>query len=406
MQASATLVEVEALVASPRPGIRFPKDLERAFQEQVRSYRAKALRSSIVPSLICYNAFLPADIVLLPATAWLAAGLHLLVSGWIVAAGLILRSRPTLAVRELVGVSIPAAMIGQILFVFALNNTDAAGDYQYLAVMIVVYMNVNVRPDFRFALAASVALALIYGLVLAAGPAPLSGKLVGIASMASAAYLTLVANWRMERDGRHAFLHRLRDQLRRQVAEEEAERDALTGLFNRRSLETRGTRLWSQAGAFGQIAAIMLDVDHFKAFNDRYGHPAGDLCLKRVAAAILAELRHDDAVAIRFGGEEFLILLADADLLLAERTAERIRRAVEGLAIPHEGAGGTGRVTVSLGVMAGPAAAHPVSELIAGADTALYAAKRNGRNQIWPPFIFRGGPVSDLAASRERKSVA
>src|ERR1700722_13901475 len=118
--------------------------------------------------------------------------------------------------------------------------------------------------------------------------------------------------------------------------------------------------------------------------------------LKRVAAAVASELRSTDDLAVRYGGEEFLVLMPDTELSAAVRIAERIRRQIEELAIPHEGVGQLGIVTVSLGVIAGPTATHHFVDLIAGADAALYAAKRGGRNQVWPPFVSRHNPVALL----------
>jgi diguanylate cyclase (GGDEF)-like protein len=102
---------------------------------------------------------------------------------------------------------------------------------------------------------------------------------------------------------------------------------------------------------------------------------------------VLAELRNENDLAVRYGGEELLVLLPDLSLPDAMRVAERIRRSVEALAIPHQALGQRGVVTVSCGAASGPVSALSAQELIASADTALYAAKRNGRNQVWPPLV-------------------
>lgn len=130
----------------------------------------------------------------------------------------------------------------------------------------------------------------------------------------------------------------------------------------------------------------MIDIDLFKRLNDRYGHAAGDLCLKRVAAVLLAELRKTGDLAVRYGGEEFLLLLPGVEMIDAIRLAERIRRSIESAAIPNEGSGVRGIVTASFGVAASSVSDLSSLELIAAADHALYAAKSKGRNQVWPPF--------------------
>jgi diguanylate cyclase (GGDEF)-like protein len=150
---------------------------------------------------------------------------------------------------------------------------------------------------------------------------------------------------------------------------------------------------------------VLLDVDHFKAFNDLYGHPAGDACLKRIAACVTAELRNVDDLAVRYGGEEFLLLLPATDVADAVRIAERVRRAIAALGIPHDGAEKTGLVTASLGVAAAPVSALSSTELIAAADIALYTAKRNGRNQVCPPLLRDGNAfASELSVLSDARA--
>jgi diguanylate cyclase (GGDEF)-like protein len=128
----------------------------------------------------------------------------------------------------------------------------------------------------------------------------------------------------------------------------------------------------------------MIDFDHFKLFNDRYGHAGGDICLKRIAACVNAELRSGEDLAVRYGGEELLVLLPGTEASEVMRIAERIRCLIEALGIAHEAVGANNVVTVSCGVAAAPPSTVSALELIAAADAALYAAKRNGRNQVWP----------------------
>lgn len=395
---SVTLPMLDAYIAAQKKGLTFPPAIEAIYDVQMLSYRLKVMAKGILPAVIVYNGFLVADALLLPQTLLLATILHLaVVTPAIFLAGLLYPRSRRQWVREAVAALIPFLMVAQIMFIYALNRGEAADHYQYLAVMIVVYMNVNQRFGFRLALISTSLLAVTYLAVLLSAGSPFVVKFTGTSLMASAAYLSLMANRRMERDVRHAFLRRLRDELRREAAETVAKQDALTGLANRRRLEERveGLKALGEDAA-SPAAVIMADIDHFKPFNDRYGHVAGDVCIKRVAAAISAECRNEDDLAVRLGGEEFLMLLPSTDLSDAVRVAERLRRHVEGLGIPHEELGPRGVVTVSLGVMAGSLSTHGLAELTAGADTALYAAKRNGRNQVWPPFVRKGGPVAHL----------
>lgn len=162
-----------------------------------------------------------------------------------------------------------------------------------------------------------------------------------------------------------------------------AERDALTGLANRRAFDAALAAAWNRARREGlPVALLILDIDHFKQFNDRYGHLEGDACLTRVAAALAGlKLRPYDLVA-RLGGEEFAVLLPDIDLVGAVAVGERIRAALHDLMLLHEGSP-YGIVTASIGaaslVPIGPADPRV---LLAAADRALYAAKRGGRDQV------------------------
>jgi diguanylate cyclase (GGDEF)-like protein len=159
--------------------------------------------------------------------------------------------------------------------------------------------------------------------------------------------------------------------------------DSLTGLANRRQLDLKLAIEWQLAIELQHpIALLMVDIDHFKPFNDHYGHPEGDFCLRRVGKTLSAAIRKDTDLAVRYGGEEFVLLLPGADASEAVDVAERLRRAVEELRIAHAAAP-SGHVTISVGVAALiPGARQAAERLIETADAALYAAKRGGRNAV------------------------
>ncbi len=175
------------------------------------------------------------------------------------------------------------------------------------------------------------------------------------------------------------------------VLERLAMEDALTGLPNRRQLDALLYRETARARRQRTaVAVLMMDIDHFKKYNDHYGHQAGDLCLRDVAQAIASCLKRPADAAFRYGGEEFVALLPDTDLDGACQMAATIRTAVAGLAIAHAGSD-VGRVTLSIGV----AAVMPITDnagslLLRSADEALYQAKRAGRNQAYPPLTVVG----------------
>jgi diguanylate cyclase (GGDEF)-like protein len=157
--------------------------------------------------------------------------------------------------------------------------------------------------------------------------------------------------------------------------------DALTGVQNRRSLFARLEMDRERCERFDQPMAIALvDVDHFRLFNERFGHVAGDGLLKRVAEVLSRSVRKVDLVA-RYGGEEFAILLPRADRSAALAAGEGLRAAVAAAAIPCD-VGGPGHVTISVGVASFPVDAVEVAALIDCADAALFAAKRAGRDTV------------------------
>jgi diguanylate cyclase (GGDEF)-like protein len=159
-----------------------------------------------------------------------------------------------------------------------------------------------------------------------------------------------------------------------------AERDALTGLANRRRLRAAGEEEYRRARRFGHpVAALMLDLDHFKQVNDRHGHGAGDDVLREVARRILATVREIDVPA-RYGGEEFAVLLPETGLDTAREVAERIRLAV--VDAPIKTRKGPLAVTLSAGVAAREAGGGDLGALLEAADGALYQAKAAGRNRI------------------------
>ncbi len=170
----------------------------------------------------------------------------------------------------------------------------------------------------------------------------------------------------------------------RDALERIARMDALTGIANRRAFDELLTREWRRLARVGQsLGVIMIDVDHFKQFNDTYGHGPGDVCLQRVAHAAAAALQRPADLLARYGGEEFVALLPDTALPGAVAVAEGIRAAVQDLRIPHAGSKAAEHVTVSLGAACViPTAEVEVARLVEAADKQLYAAKTEGRNRV------------------------
>lgn len=171
--------------------------------------------------------------------------------------------------------------------------------------------------------------------------------------------------------------------LERGLLSEMVARDGLTGLENRGAFDDDYARLWQQAMRDRRsLALLLIDVDHFKAYNDRYGHQAGDAALRRVAQVVQRFARRPLDIAARYGGEEFLVALYDLAAEHVREIAEQLRESVQGLGIQHDDSP-AGVVTASIGVsIVSPRAGRSSEGAVQLADEALYAAKRGGRNSV------------------------
>jgi diguanylate cyclase (GGDEF)-like protein len=172
--------------------------------------------------------------------------------------------------------------------------------------------------------------------------------------------------------------------------------DMLSGLANRRGFQSRLEYEWMKAEQYGsQLALLMIDVDHFKLYNDTYGHPEGDACLTRLGETLSGIAAENLGFAGRYGGEEFCLLLPNTEAGRAREVGERVRAAVQELNLPHR----TSLhqcVTVSVGVAAtGPNDSQRPGDLIEAADAALYAAKHRGRNTVVEHGFVRSGDGGD-----------
>jgi len=203
------------------------------------------------------------------------------------------------------------------------------------------------------------------------------------------------------------YILAMRDITERKVLEEKlsalAMTDGLTGLWNRRAFDQELRREWKRTVRDeSQLSMLLLDIDHFKPFNDRYGHPVGDVCLCAVASAVSDSVRASDVVC-RWGGDEMAIILPATDALGAFRAAEKVRSAIQTLRFrSNKNSGDWVSVTASIGV----ATAMPQPDgtittppnLLLAADKALYKAKREGQNRV--ATALPAAPVTQAAGVR------
>ncbi len=158
--------------------------------------------------------------------------------------------------------------------------------------------------------------------------------------------------------------------------------DRLTGLFNRGYFDERVQAEISRAARYGRpMTLVMLDLDHFKNFNDTHGHTAGDEALRGLASIMRSSFRQSDVVA-RYGGEEFVVILPETEIAVAVDKAERLRQAVENTAIGIHKGNATGHLTISAGLACFPQDGRTVGDLLDAADGRLFQAKRSGRNRV------------------------
>jgi two-component system, cell cycle response regulator len=179
---------------------------------------------------------------------------------------------------------------------------------------------------------------------------------------------------------RKRYTERLRDNV--QLSIEMAITDVLTGLYNRRYMESHLATLVEQGAARGKpLAVLVLDIDFFKVVNDTYGHDAGDEVLREFSVRVRKSIRGID-LACRYGGEEFVIVMPETDMAVATTVAERLRRRVATEPFPIEHGKRHVEVTISIGIAALEAAEDNATTILKRADQALYRAKRDGRNRV------------------------
>jgi diguanylate cyclase (GGDEF)-like protein len=283
--------------------------------------------------------------------------------------------------------------------------TGPNGHPFYFPGMILCAFGTATSSGHRFRVSSCLNLAIFFAYELAiyrSGQTPRAQILTDSTWLIWANLSAMIAAYAIERQLRSDFCQRriIRDQseeLQRAIRKVEESRkeverisrtDPLTGLFNRRHFFGEARR------GEGRVAVVILDVDHFKAINDRFGHSTGDRILKEVADRIKASIRPDD-VACRYGGEEFAILLPDADMRAAALIAERLRQTVE--ATPFDAETRPQPVTVSVGVAAVENRLAGIEDLIDRADKALYEAKNAGRNRV---KLSIRDPKSSIARKR------
>jgi diguanylate cyclase (GGDEF)-like protein len=245
-------------------------------------------------------------------------------------------------------------------------------------VLATIYNYLMLGLQFRAATAASTLVFLSYPIVATLAGIPGPQRLVDVGVLLFTNVIGAIVCYSLERSSRTNFLES-------QLLMETARRDGLTGIANRRTFDEHVDCVWSQAARDGMpLTLLLIDIDHFKVYNDCYGHQAGDECLRRVAWSLSKGARRPLDIAARYGGEEFAMVLYDSRREHAEDMARQIQADIEALDIAHPASpAGNQRLTVSIGIACiEPLAGRSHYGFIQLADEALYAAKARGRNCI------------------------
>ncbi|WP_290978849.1 diguanylate cyclase [Hyphomicrobium sp.] len=395
---------VEDVISTGFPLLNFPEQIETAFEQEGAYDRCRQLIFTGLFGVLLYDLFLLSDWLISPETFATAVWVRL---GIVTPLALLLivsvHFNPPTAIREsLVVVGGVVLGAGSILYLMLISD-DGQHSAQHQSILLIVLFIVMVqRVRFWWAIAACLACFAIHAFGLASIPSHSVEFQISTNSVFGCAIiLTLFASYVLERETRMNYLLSLRGRFQRRDLDLKSRRDPLTGLRNRRSLDEAIEACDHAGSGIEELAVILIDIDHFKPFNDTAGHQAGDVCLKRVAGIVQGELRDYSDDVFRFGGEEFIVVLRGLSMPTAVRIAERIRRAVQDAAIPHPALAPGEVVTVSLGVASAVLNREVrVGLVISSADSALYSAKRNGRNQVAPRIPVGG--IIEVADRRMR----
>lgn len=394
MQAEASR-QIDRLLHENALWLRFPAALEARFHEDRAPQRLRIMLISGLLVALFYNVMLISDRAMVPDMFDEAVRLRVFVYTPVTIIGLFLvtkLSRPHWREYTIVASALLAAGITAYLCVR--SHDPLAGPYLEALLAVVMFSNSIVQMRFVQALILDLLLLGMYGLTMALVkvPPPMALIVPETLALVSGVVFTLYACYTQERDERRNWLLRLRETLLLKELEQAnldmealSRSDTLTGVANRRHFDEHLQQIWGRALVDGTtIALLMIDVDHFKAYNDRYGHLEGDACLRDIADVLKRRLRRPNDLVARFGGEEFVAVLAGTPLGTATAAAERVRKAVENLNRLHATSQTHAVVTVSIGVAAiDPSAPHSTpARLLAHADAALYDAKAAGRNQV------------------------
>ncbi len=370
--------------------LAFDSDLEARFEDDTRAKRIRDIRRTIILGMVVFHIYNIAGFVTTPDLALLNVGLRVFAMTPLALLIIWAVGRVSGPVREAIGGIGMLAASGIPILIFWMGTGPLVSLTTATIWLSVLFANITLPLRFFWAcfLSGITAVAVVAGLCLKPEIVPSVGGVLGL-DMMTGILFSLVATYRIEAANRRDYLVNLRETLRaKRLAEDNttlahlSTTDSLTGIANRRAFARELSEFWEASLAGRHFAVMLIDVDHFKLFNDHYGHGAGDTCLREVATLLAKTAAGSGAFVCRYGGEEFAVLMHTRDPDEAFGFAERFRRSVAEKGLLHGNrSDDLGFVSVSIGVATSCGVAVTAGGLVEAADMALYEAKGTGRNR-------------------------
>lgn len=397
-----------------------PEQLRTLYRKEGECARRKAARQGLWLAVAVYLLFSVIDVLLIPDVAAYTAGARFAVGATVLA---ILEIQFRADVKtDWLDVTCAAALVsGYVGWLIPAITTGYAQNFSYFMIFGSIFMmgaNLFFRFQFLLSVISSGTILLAFFVALYLFPANDFYRLALGTFYISCFVFTSYVNWNLNRERYNVFLNALEARHQHHEATERGKAlerlsrtDPLTGLENRRAVDERLRDYWNDWQHFGRsFAAILVDVDFFKRFNDCYGHQEGDRCLILVANALEKTVKRYSGSIGRYGGEEFIVLARMDTAEQAEEFAEAIRSTVEELALTHElRRDGMAIVTVSVGAsFTRHQAGAKLEKIINEADRALYLAKASGRNcaKLFDPNDPQSGDESENIAALLKIAIA
>ncbi|MQW88169.1 EAL domain-containing protein [Sinorhizobium saheli] len=386
----ADVVDIDLHREPPRPA---SAELRLRYEEEGEAARRQATRHGFWTAVAVYLLFSITDILLVADVAHLTIAARFAI-GFVALVVIETQARfnaSANAIDRAAATALVAAYAGWLYPAMMTADTQSISYYMVFGAIFMMSVNLFFSFQFRLSLFASVAILLIFfAAVLSFSAADISYRLAFGTFNISCFVFTSYVNWKLNRERYKVFLNAFEARIQHREASERGKAllrlsntDSLTGLDNRRAVDQKLRDYWNDWQRRGEsFAAILIDVDFFKRYNDFYGHQEGDRCLVLVANALKESIEPYNGSIGRYGGEEFIVLARLGTREQVEDLAETIRCGVENLALPHEQRrDGMSIVTVSVGAaFTRSQTGSKLERLIHEADRALYGAKATGRN--------------------------